>query len=198
MTDAETRRAILAAAATAPDMPVALVAMRGNWWGCAFDRDRYDRTDRIDPRDLWGDRTTAAEAAERLLAMDTSGATAIAVLAAGLVRHHEAGHRFDAEAAGGLLDWATAQEDHGAAPVALPPALLRLIGKHLRDEIAAPQGNRVWFAKWPDGWLFRQILRHDFAARRAVGDRYKVIIDDYAKLLGLKRSRVESIVSPKK
>ena len=134
------------------------------------------------------------DAAARL---DAWGARLIEHMAAELLRHHAAGHRFDAEAAGQLLAWNADREARGLPAVALPAALVRLIAEHLQGR-AGSKGRRVPFDGWPNGWLIRRAAAREFADRRAAGEKYDALIAEFADTLGVSATTVESIVSPKK
>ena len=197
MTDAETRRAILAAAATAPDIPVALVAMRGNWWGCCASLERV-RTDRATPFESWRG-TTVGRYIELKSRAEKAHLAMLSAMMRQIVRHYNEGNPFAAKEAAFVIDGVMEARNDGA-DLSFDPEFMSLVSAHMRGDLSRKQGRKVSFGTWGDAppWYVRNMARAEFAERRASGEMYDALIADYVKLLGVSRSTVESIVSPKK
>lgn len=187
-------RRILATAAAMPDMPLSVLRLMVHW-GCCSSSERMERTGRADPWDYWKN-PTVGEAAQSIIRMEKLVASSLTTFMRLAVRHHEDGHRFDVDAAAGLLSDFARLHRRNLVDIPMNPRFFELVSENMGRRQKQGRWLRLFSGK--DSYLFRLHLKNEFDERRSAGEKYEALIAEYEKTTGRSARTIDGIRNRRK
>ena len=110
-------------------------------------------------------------------------------LAAQVVEHHAENGFLDKKMAGMALILAVQQDQIGD----LPGDFLRLVARDLQGLLPPRRGRRKHIGEFGGvGWSQIRIMRQDFEARRAAGEKYDALLSEFAEKWNVSEATIKS------